>query len=136
MANFLSNLFTKKNKSVLGIDIGSSSIKMVQLSKKNGHPVLDTYGELSLGQYAGKNIGEATNLPPEKIMPIPDAVRSGPVVREEVGTISEPQRRTRAAVVRARTPSNSAASAARSRTSEAATLSCNTWPVGVVSPGR
>ena len=53
MANFLSNLvgdlFSKKNGSVLGIDIGSSSIKIVQLSRKNGHAVLDTYGELALG---------------------------------------------------------------------------------------
>lgn len=71
MANFLSNitnLFGTKSGSVLGIDIGSSSIKAVQLSQKDGHPVLDTYGELALGPYAGKAIGEATNLPLEKII--------------------------------------------------------------------
>lgn len=71
MANFLSNFFNNFNKksiSVIGIDIGSSSIKAVQLSKKNGHPVLETYGELSLGPYAGKSVGEATNLPLEKIV--------------------------------------------------------------------
>ena len=72
MANFLSNivgdLFDKKSKSVLGIDIGSSSIKIVQLSQKKGHAVLETYGELALGPYAGKSVGEATNLPPEKIV--------------------------------------------------------------------
>src|SRR3989344_933875 len=71
MANFLSNivgdLFNKNGGSVLGIDIGSSSIKIVQLSRKNGHAVLETYGELALGPYAGKSVGEATNLPPEKI---------------------------------------------------------------------
>lgn len=53
---------------MLGIDIGSSSIKIVQLSQKNGHAILDTYGELALGPYAGKSIGEATNLPPDKII--------------------------------------------------------------------
>ena len=71
MANFLysiSNLFGKKSQSVLGVDIGSSSIKVVQLARKNGHPVLETYGELSLGQYAGKSVGEATSLPTEKIV--------------------------------------------------------------------
>lgn len=71
MANFLSNLFGgsgKKSQSVLGIDIGSSSIKIVQLSRKNGHAVLETYGELSLGQYAGKEVGVATSLPIEKII--------------------------------------------------------------------
>jgi type IV pilus assembly protein PilM len=63
------NLFgTKPSQSVLGIDIGSSSIKMVQLALKNGHAVLETYGELALGPYVGKGIGEATNLPVEKII--------------------------------------------------------------------
>ena len=72
MANFLENiiggLFKKKATTVLGIDIGSSSIKIVQLSRKGGHAVLDTYGELALGPYAGKSVGEATSLPPEKII--------------------------------------------------------------------
>lgn len=71
MANFLSritNLFGGKSQSVLGIDIGSSSIKVVQLTKRDGHPILETYGELSLGPYAGKAVGEATNLPLEKVI--------------------------------------------------------------------
>lgn len=68
MANFFTNLFNKKGGSVLGVDIGSSSIKMVQLSQKNGHAVLETYGELSLGPYTGKGVGESTNLTTEKII--------------------------------------------------------------------
>ena len=68
MANFFSNLFSKQSKSVLGIDIGSSSIKMVQLRKKGGHAILETYGELALGPYTGKPVGEAVNLPLEKII--------------------------------------------------------------------
>jgi type IV pilus assembly protein PilM len=72
MANFFSdlfgNLFKKQSQSVLGIDIGTSSIKVVQVRRKNGRAVLETYGELSLGPYAGKSIGEATNLPLEKII--------------------------------------------------------------------
>ncbi|MFA5889308.1 MAG: type IV pilus assembly protein PilM [Candidatus Paceibacterota bacterium] len=72
MPNFISNvvgdLFGKRSQSVLGIDIGSSSIKIVQLSQKKGHAVLETYGELALGPYAGKSVGEATSLPPEKII--------------------------------------------------------------------
>jgi len=67
MFNF-KDLFKPRGGSVLGIDIGSSSIKIVQLSRKNGHAVLDTYGELALGPYSGKGIGEATNLPLEKII--------------------------------------------------------------------
>ena len=67
MANFLTKLFsTDKDKSVLGIDIGSSSIKIVQLRRKGGHAVLETYGELALGPYVGKGAGEATSLSAEK----------------------------------------------------------------------
>lgn len=65
--NFLTNLFGKKGQSVVGVDIGSSSIKVVQLRKKGGKAVLETYGELALGPYAGIEIGRATNLPMEKI---------------------------------------------------------------------
>ncbi len=65
--SFLKNLFKKESDSVIGIDIGSSSIKVVQLRKKGGKAVLETYGELSLGPYAGVEIGRATSLPQEKI---------------------------------------------------------------------
>lgn len=68
MANFFTNLFNKQSASVLGIDIGSSSIKMVQISRKNGHAVLETYGELALGPYTGKGVGESTSLTTEKII--------------------------------------------------------------------
>jgi type IV pilus assembly protein PilM len=67
MANFFSNIFGTKVQSVVGVDIGSSSIKVVQLKKKGGKAVLETYGELALGPYAGMEIGRATNLPNEKI---------------------------------------------------------------------
>jgi type IV pilus assembly protein PilM len=56
-----------QNKSVLGIDIGPSSIKLVQLKRKKGRAILETYGELSLGPYAGLEIGRSTNLDTEKI---------------------------------------------------------------------
>ncbi len=65
--SFLSNLFKPAETSVLGIDIGSSAIKIIQLKKQNGQAVLETYGELSLGPYGGAVIGQAVSLPPEKI---------------------------------------------------------------------
>src|SRR3990167_5542902 len=55
-------------KSVLGIDIGSSAIKIVQIKKDKGKAVLENYGELALGPTAGLEVGRATNLPPEKIL--------------------------------------------------------------------
>ncbi len=65
--SFFSDLLKRENKSALGIDIGSSSIKIVQLQKKGEKAVLDTYGELSLGPYGGVSIGQSTNLDTDKI---------------------------------------------------------------------
>ncbi len=64
---FLDFLFKKKQQSVIGIDIGSSSLKVVQLRKEKGQAVLETYGELALGPYGGGEVGQATNLSPEQI---------------------------------------------------------------------
>ena len=57
----------KRGGSVLGIDIGSSAIKIIQLSEKDGHAVLENYGELALGPYAGLGVGQATSLSKSKI---------------------------------------------------------------------
>jgi len=65
--SFFKNIFKKSDRSVVGIDIGASSIKVVQLQKKKGRAILETYGELALGPYVNQEIGRATNLPPEKI---------------------------------------------------------------------
>lgn len=65
--DFLKNIFNKKNQSALGIDIGTSSVKVVQVSRKGDKIVLDTYGELSYGPYGNTSVGEAINLPTEKI---------------------------------------------------------------------
>ncbi len=71
MPNFFSNLIgslqSKKSESVLGIDIGSSSIKVVQLKKQKGKVVLETYGEIALGPYSGVDLGRSTVLPAEKL---------------------------------------------------------------------
>lgn len=66
--DFIKSIFSSdQNKSVLGIDIGPSSIKLVQLKKKKGRAILETYGELSLGPYAGLEIGRSTNLATDQI---------------------------------------------------------------------
>lgn len=70
MENFfktIANLFKKTGDSVLGIDIGSSSIKIIQLRKRGGQAILETYGELALGPYSGLEIGRATHLPADKL---------------------------------------------------------------------
>jgi len=62
-----SKLFSQEESTAAGIDIGSSAIKIVQIKKKNGQAILETYGELALGPYANLGIGQAAALPPEKI---------------------------------------------------------------------
>jgi type IV pilus assembly protein PilM len=62
------NIFSKsKGHSVVGIDIGSASIKVVQLKRQKGRVVLETYGEIALGPYGGTQIGRSTKLTSDKI---------------------------------------------------------------------
>ncbi len=53
---------TPRSGGVVGIDIGSSAIKVVELQERKGVITLGTYGELQLGPYAGKPIGESVTL--------------------------------------------------------------------------
>ncbi len=52
---------------VMGIDIGSSSIKVVELKKERGAIALSTYGELALGPRIGKSPGATVPLDPDQI---------------------------------------------------------------------
>jgi type IV pilus assembly protein PilM len=86
MANFLQKLFGRGSTKVVGIDIGSSSIKVVQLSRKSGHAVLETYGELALGPYADVEIGRATNLPTDKLsQALADVLRESKITSPNAG---------------------------------------------------
>ncbi len=71
MASFLDpivNIFSSAHRgSTLGVDIGTSSIKVVVLEKVDDQAVLVNYGEITLGPRAGVSIGQATSLPPNKI---------------------------------------------------------------------
>jgi type IV pilus assembly protein PilM len=67
ISNIYKILFPPKAQSVLGVDIGASSIKIVQLTRKHDRAILETYGEIALAPYDGKEMGKAMNLPPEKV---------------------------------------------------------------------
>lgn len=72
MAFSFSNLFKSfggggTEGSVLGIDIGASSIKVVQLRSSRGTAILETYGEIALGPYAKMPVGKVVKLPPETV---------------------------------------------------------------------
>jgi type IV pilus assembly protein PilM len=67
----ISSLFTSEiskvqKRTVVGLDIGSSAIKIVQLNDTKGVPTLETYGELQLGPYENVEIGRTTHLPTGK----------------------------------------------------------------------
>lgn len=86
---FLDSLFkmpAKQEQSVLGVDIGSSSLKVVQLRKEGGKAILETYGELALGPYGGGEVGQATNLSAEQISEtLRDLVREAKVTTKNCG---------------------------------------------------
>lgn len=84
--SFLDFLFSKKEKSVLGVDIGSSSLKVIQLRKERGKAVLETYGELALGPYGGFEVGQAMNLSAEQtIETLKDLLREARVTTKSCG---------------------------------------------------
>lgn len=60
-------LWTKKSRGVLGIDIGSSSIKIVQLRKEKERGILETYGELAIGPYGKMSVGQPVHLAENKM---------------------------------------------------------------------
>ncbi len=66
LAQKLTGALSKGDSSVIGIDIGASSAKVVQLRSAHGAAVLETYGEIALGPYGNEPIGKAVKLSPEK----------------------------------------------------------------------
>ena len=56
------------SESAVGIDIGSSAIKIVEVKKKGGKAILETYGAISLGPYGELDLGRVTSLETPKIV--------------------------------------------------------------------
>lgn len=56
----------KAEGSFVGIDVGASSAKVVQLRSAHGAAILETYGEIALGPYNKEAIGKAVKLTPER----------------------------------------------------------------------
>ena len=69
LKSIFSDLVSSKSNTFVGIDIGSSYIKVAQLKKENGRILLETYGEIALGPYEGQNgvAGQLTNLEIDKL---------------------------------------------------------------------
>ena len=65
-SSILESASPKDTSSALGVDIGTSAIKVVELEERNGVVTLVTYGEIQLGPYAGKPLGAAVHLSPKQ----------------------------------------------------------------------
>lgn len=79
----------KKAESVLGIDLGSSSIKIAQLRRLKEKAILETYGELSTGPYGDGTVGRASRMSEAKAREaIQDLIKeSGAKAKEAVVSI-------------------------------------------------
>lgn len=92
MAGFFSSLFSKDSTSVIGIDFGSSAIKVVELYRKKGKAVLKTYGEIALGPYGGQKAGQAAKLTIEQaVVALNDVLRESEILSRSAG-ISVPMK--------------------------------------------
>lgn len=67
LSKLTSTITPRDSASVIGIDIGTATIKLVQLKEKKGSAVLETYGEIALGPYGGAEVGQSVNPSAEKI---------------------------------------------------------------------
>ncbi len=69
LLNSISSTFRSTDENgFVGIDIGSSYIKIVQLKKEGGRVVLETYGEIALGPYEENGVaGQIAHLDQEKL---------------------------------------------------------------------
>ena len=54
--------------SVIGIDVGASAIKVVQIKKVSGRAVLETYGSISVAPYAEGEAGQVISVPEEALV--------------------------------------------------------------------
>lgn len=59
--------FSNTINNVIGIDIGTSTLKAVQVKRESGKIILETYGELALGPYAQEPAGKVVTLTAETI---------------------------------------------------------------------
>lgn len=74
MKNILQNLSkvfqSGKKGSVIGVDVGSSAIKVVQIKDMKGKAVLETYGSLSIGPYADGEVGQVLPASEEQLLAV------------------------------------------------------------------
>src|SRR6185369_11592240 len=85
-SKMFSSLSAKDSESFVGVDIGSSSIKIAQVRQVKGAAVLETYGEIALGPYGNAEVGQAASPSPEKVAEaLADVVKAANVTAKSGG---------------------------------------------------
>ncbi len=70
----------------MGVDVGTSSIKVVQLRQHRGKAVLETYGEIALGPYVGDELGKVVKLQTHDLaQALQDVIRESNVTAKTAG---------------------------------------------------
>lgn len=77
-------------KHVVGIDFGTSSVKVVELEQRDELIALKTYGELQLGPYAGQPLGSVVQLPAQRRVEVLVDVMRESGVAGEAGVLALP----------------------------------------------
>lgn len=78
-------LFGGGSQRIIGLDVGSASVKLVQLKKEKERAVLETYGELSIGPYLKKETGRVVPLSEdESVLIIKDLLKEAGAKTNEI----------------------------------------------------
>jgi type IV pilus assembly protein PilM len=102
----MKDLFTKTlgsllshDRSFVGIDVGTSTLKIIQIKAANERAVLETYGELSAAAYSGGESGRAMLLVDEKISQMIIDLKKEANAASKRGVIAIPLRYTFVTVI-------------------------------------
>lgn len=87
----LTSIFTGGGRRAVGIDVGSSAIKVVQVRKEKGTAVLETYGSLAIGPYVeGAEIGQYANAGEEVLITVLETLMKEAKVAGDTACVSIP----------------------------------------------
>ena len=82
----------KKGSQVLGVDLGSSNLKIIQLKKERSRILLETYGEIATRPYAELPVGKSAHLLDAKVREMMGDLMREAGAKAEVAVVSLPLR--------------------------------------------
>jgi type IV pilus assembly protein PilM len=89
-----------RGRGVVGIDIGTSTLKVVGMTEGSNGPALETYGEMQLPPYANADIGSIANLEPGNVAKALNDIVKEASVTARTGALAIPHSASFVAVTR------------------------------------